>query len=369
MAARALRPIALGVAAVLTACGMNRTAPPDSVAPASATLGASLAKVVIAPAARPAAPPNDCENEANDRPSRLHACAESCMAREGRACVARAELALADEGPVAIEQAGDFFDRGCHFGVEAGCTRWHALVDEQRERCGATSTDACLLQGKLVTEALGATEPDLVAADASLGVACEANIALGCELRGDLDVVREPAEVFAKLALASFERGCDLGAPRSCCGAADMLAEARATKRDLPGAERLRAHALTLGAGCGVAGSAARPRGVRSTEVRLEATGGLSIEAVAPIVRAAEGRLRECYVRGLARDPALRGAVTTTFGVDASGDAEDMKTASSTIADEGVVGCLRDVYATLKFPAPVGNKGASVVAGMAFGVE
>jgi hypothetical protein len=290
------------------------------------------------------------------------------MARDAGACVARGELALAEDGPVALRQAGDFFDRGCHFGAEAGCTRWRGLVEGARAACHPTATDACLLQGELVASSLSAREADVAAADASLATACALSIAVACELRGNLDVVREPAETYAKIALASFERGCALGAPRACCGAADMIDESRGAKREPARSERLRARATTLGTACGVAGSASRPRGVRATETKLEAQGGLTTEAVAGIVRASHLRLRECYERGLARNPALRGALTVSFVVDGSGDAVELRTTSSTLADDAVVACVAVVYQTLKFPLPAQGK-ATVVSGIEFGVE
>jgi hypothetical protein len=290
------------------------------------------------------------------------------MARDAGACLARAELASTEEGPVALRQAADFFDRACHFGAEAGCTRWHGLVDGQRAACNPTATDACLLQGELVASSLSAGEADVAAADTSLATACALSIAVACELRGNLDVMREPAETYAKIALASFERGCTLGAPRACCGAADMIDQSRGAKREPARSERLRASAATLGAACGVAGSASRPRGVRSTETKLEAQGGLSTESVALVVRASHSRLRECYERGLARNPALRGAVTVTFAVDASGDPAELRTTASTLGDDAVVACVEVVYHTLKFPLPAKGK-ATVVSGIEFGVE
>jgi Ca-activated chloride channel family protein len=147
-----------------------------------------------------------------------------------------------------------------------------------------------------------------------------------------------------------------------------MIDQSRGAKREPARSERLRASAATLGAACGVAGSASRPRGVRSTETKLEAQGGLSTESVALIVRASHARLRECYERGLARNPALRGAVTVTFAVDASGDPAELRTSASTLGDDAVVACVEVVYHTLKFPLPAKGK-ATVVSGIEFGVE
>lgn len=338
----------------------------------SASAGTSEAVPPLTPAAplTPGAPTaaSLCADPAQSRTTRLHACAEACMAREATACLARAELASTEEGPVALRQAADFFDRACHFGAEAGCNRWRGLVDGQRAACSPIATDACLLQGELVASSLSAREADVAAADTSLASACALNIAVACELRGNLDVVREPAETYAKIALASFERGCALGAPRACCGAADMIEQSRGAKREPARSERLRTRAATLGTACGVAGSAARPRGVRSTETKLEAQGGLATDAVAVVVRASHPRLRDCYERGLARNPALRGAVTVSFAVDAAGDPAELRTTSSTLADDAVVACVEVVYHTLKFPLPAQGK-ATVVSGIEFGVE
>jgi hypothetical protein len=362
--------LAIGCAPAAPRAVTAPPAPTSSTASAPATSASTVAVATATPPAAPATPaaPAPCFDLKLDRAARLHACAEACLAPDAAACVARGELGLEDDGHVAQRLSADFFDRGCHYGAEAGCQRWQGMVDAARASCSPTSTDACLLQGEMVTSALSAKELDVATADASLATACALNIALACELRGTLDVVREPAETWAKVALSSFERGCTLGSSRACCGAADMIDESRGAKRDPPRTEKLRARASSLGAACGRAGGAARPRGIRTTETALSADGGLSLAAVQPVVRSAEGQLRACYERALARDPGLQGAVTVRFAVDGSGDPNDVRTVSTTLADADLVSCVRVVYDTLTFPAPTGG-GATVTVGVGFALE
>lgn len=313
-------------------------------------------------------PPSPCADATLARAARLHACAEACLAGDAAACVTRGDLGLADDGQVAQRLAADFFDRGCHYGAEAGCARWQGMVDAARAACSPTSTDACLRQGEMVVSALSARELDVAAADASLATACALQIALACELRGTLDVVREPAETWAKVALSSFERGCALGAPRACCGAADMLDESRGARRDPPRAEKLRGRAASLGGTCGRAGGAARPRGIRTTETELSVAGPLPLASVQSVVRASHAAIRACYERALARDPGLAGKLTTRFVVDDSGDPTEVRTVSTTLPDADVIACIGVVYDTLKFPAPTGGR-AVVVSGVELGLE
>jgi hypothetical protein len=69
-------------------------------------------------------------------------------------------------------------------------------------------------------------------------------------------------------------------------------------------------------------------------------------------VRRSFGRMRECYDRGLARDPKLRGGVKVRFVIGRNGAVVKSEDYGSSVPDPEVVRCIVDVYGTLTFPQP-----------------
>lgn len=68
-------------------------------------------------------------------------------------------------------------------------------------------------------------------------------------------------------------------------------------------------------------------------------------------------RLRRCYERGLARDPALAGELVISFAIDARGAVPWAELRSSTLGDPAVEDCVVEVFRGLRFVAtpPLGG--------------
>lgn len=74
------------------------------------------------------------------------------------------------------------------------------------------------------------------------------------------------------------------------------------------------------------------------------------------IVRAALMDFRRCYEAGFARDPKLRGSVSTQFVIALDGSVSQAEVgAGTTMPDKAVVSCVVEVFGRLRFPRPEGG--------------
>ncbi len=80
--------------------------------------------------------------------------------------------------------------------------------------------------------------------------------------------------------------------------------------------------------------------------------GRLPPEQVQAIVREGYGSFRACFEAGLARDPNLKGKVSTRFVIDREGRVRAAAVVANTLPDCQVVACVRDGFYRLHFPSP-----------------
>jgi hypothetical protein len=80
--------------------------------------------------------------------------------------------------------------------------------------------------------------------------------------------------------------------------------------------------------------------------------GALPAALVLRALRGSHGRLRACYARGLAVNPALHGSLELRFQVGSDGHAADVRLAGSDVTDAGVVACVVRAVQGISVPAP-----------------
>ncbi len=99
--------------------------------------------------------------------------------------------------------------------------------------------------------------------------------------------------------------------------------------------------------------------GVIRQAVRMESAqvvGRLPPEIIQRIARQHFAQVRNCYERGLARDPTLKGRVVTRFVIDTSGNTVRAdKDPGTDLPSAEVVSCIVAVFKSLKFPEPEGG--------------
>jgi hypothetical protein len=86
----------------------------------------------------------------------------------------------------------------------------------------------------------------------------------------------------------------------------------------------------------------------------IEATGGIPVEVIRRILRQNHGRYRQCYEKGLARHPNLRGEARVRFAIELDGSASNSRDDGSTLPDASVIRCIGDALERLSFPKPQG---------------
>jgi hypothetical protein len=84
-------------------------------------------------------------------------------------------------------------------------------------------------------------------------------------------------------------------------------------------------------------------------------TGRLPPELIQRVVREHFSRFRVCYERGLARDPNLRGRMSTRFMIGLDGKAMNVTDFGSDIPDREVRDCVVRAFEELVFPKPEGG--------------
>ena len=79
------------------------------------------------------------------------------------------------------------------------------------------------------------------------------------------------------------------------------------------------------------------------------------------VITGIQGKIRTCYINGLASDPKLRGQVRIALVVGLEGDVISAVDDKSTLPDKDVVGCIANVMKQAKFPKPTGGTARVVV--------
>ena len=83
--------------------------------------------------------------------------------------------------------------------------------------------------------------------------------------------------------------------------------------------------------------------------------GRLPAEVIQRIVRQNSGRFRLCYEAGLRGNPSLTGRVVTKFVIGRDGAVAQASDGGSSLADQGVIGCVVRSFGALSFPEPQGG--------------
>lgn len=105
------------------------------------------------------------------------------------------------------------------------------------------------------------------------------------------------------------------------------------------------------------------PRGAYDTGIQGIRMGGTTVsgrlppEIIQRRVRESYGGMRQCYERGLAKNPKLQGKVTVRFVIGRSGACEGTAAdkEETTLPSAEVVSCVVDHFKTIKFPEPEGG--------------
>ncbi len=107
-----------------------------------------------------------------------------------------------------------------------------------------------------------------------------------------------------------------------------------------------------FGSGSGRLGGSHRARAPQVRSSASAVSGRLPTEVIQRVVRSAFGRFRQCYERGLAKNPALGGRVTVRFIIRSEGGVGGVESAGSDLADAEVVACVVGAFRGLSFPSP-----------------
>jgi hypothetical protein len=81
-------------------------------------------------------------------------------------------------------------------------------------------------------------------------------------------------------------------------------------------------------------------------------SGRLQPEQIQSVIRSHYGALRKCYEAGLARNPRLRGKVTTRFVINREGRVSLVQIAENELPDCLVTACMIDEVKQCTFPKP-----------------
>ena len=95
---------------------------------------------------------------------------------------------------------------------------------------------------------------------------------------------------------------------------------------------------------------------ITMSESGVAIVGGLAPEVIKGTVRAAFPRLRACYEPELAKEPKLKGIVSTKVVIGATGAIESVKPLGGSMPSAAVRDCVTKVFTTLAFPQPEGGK-------------
>ena len=99
-----------------------------------------------------------------------------------------------------------------------------------------------------------------------------------------------------------------------------------------------------------------RPGTVPTVKVSEPRVGTDDKDVIRRIVHRHVHEIRECYNRGLAKDPALTGKILIEFTIGPSGKVEESKATDVTgFADPEVPNCIAEAIGTWTFPEPRGG--------------
>jgi outer membrane biosynthesis protein TonB len=116
------------------------------------------------------------------------------------------------------------------------------------------------------------------------------------------------------------------------------------------------------------------PSGLMASAIPRRQADGPSVQPLRPmihgpanesvvrrIVRAHLGEVRECYARGLARDPTLHGQVTVLFVIDPRGKVPRSEVDDTSLPDARVAACVARAFRSWTFAKPDGGSTAAVL--------
>ncbi len=98
-----------------------------------------------------------------------------------------------------------------------------------------------------------------------------------------------------------------------------------------------------------------RKRTVRIPERHVTLQGGLDRRAVARVIERSLPRIKYCYEKQLQADPNLGGKISTRFTIAPTGRVAKAQVVESTLGNERVESCVREVLESLAFPRPHGG--------------
>lgn len=104
--------------------------------------------------------------------------------------------------------------------------------------------------------------------------------------------------------------------------------------------------------GIGDAGLGPGKKVSRVRQSKASVSGSLDKDIIRRIVRSHINEVRDCYNKGLAKDPKLAGKVTIDFTIGATGKVPGAKVGSTTLGDEAVGKCIAKALKGWKFPRP-----------------
>jgi hypothetical protein len=88
---------------------------------------------------------------------------------------------------------------------------------------------------------------------------------------------------------------------------------------------------------------------------RLPKSGRLPAAHIQSRVREGAAAQRKCYEQGLARNPTLTGRLALRFTIALDGSVQTVEVKSNSLPDCQVVGCVSDVFRSLRFDSPQGG--------------
>ncbi len=166
---------------------------------------------------------------------------------------------------------------------------------------------------------------------------------VGESLAGDSRSAAAAPSIGAALgAMSSAPSGAGLASASLLDAAASSVVAAPAPAPAAPG----------FGAGHGRVGGSHRAKPAMIRMGATTVTGRLPPETVQRIVRLNFGRFRNCYERGLTRNPDLAGRVVTRFVIDRDGAVVATSDSGSDLPDREVVSCVVRSFGALSFPQP-----------------
>jgi TonB family protein len=99
----------------------------------------------------------------------------------------------------------------------------------------------------------------------------------------------------------------------------------------------------------------------RLSNGKTEITGEVAEDAIRSELDRRTDKIRRCFERDLARNPALAGKVVIEFELQAAGRVLSSRVSESTVAAAGVGRCITEVVRRVRFPTPGPSGRATIV--------